>query len=49
MATTTRRKERLCHLIVLMKFWRRAASQALARVSGEDAEALLAEGANTIR
>lgn len=41
--------KRLCHLFVLMKFWRRAASQALARVSREDAEALLAEGGNTFR
>ena len=39
----------LCHLFVLMKFCRRAASQALAWVSGEDAESHLAEDTNTFR
>ena len=39
----------LFHLFVLMTFWRSATSHALARVSGEGAEALLAEGASTFR
>ena len=39
----------LCHLFVVMEFLRCAAHQALARVSGEYAEALLSEGANTFR